>query len=286
MRRIDVWRRLAVVVFLGIAVASRPLAAQEVAGLTFEVSVATDDPAVATQQTGRGWIAGKQTRLDLRGAGMPAPGMPGMTTDNVSIIIHDSSEAAVVALVMHDQKKFMYPSRMMQQLQEMMASLAEKPKMTFSVSNIVVDSLGAGETVSGFATKRFKLSADISMAIEMMGESVTQAMHVESEGDYAEELSEFADPLRDTRGVKAITAGMPWMDSVATAEMDKLVRATPRGLALRQVDRVTGVTEGDMPTPTTTTILSNLKRESFSRSIFAMPEGYTEFEMPMMPPVN
>lgn len=286
MRRIGVWRKLAVTALLGIAVAGRPSAAQEVSGLTFDVSVATSGSAGATQQTGRGWIAGRQTRLDLRGAGMPAPGMPGVTAENVSIIIHDSSEAAVVALVMHDQKKFMYPSRMMEQLREMMASMPEKPKMTFSVANIVVDSLGAGETVSGFATKRFKVSADISIAIEMMGEIVDQAMHVESEGDYATELSEFADPLRDTRGMKSITAGMPWMDSAATAEMEKLVLATPRGLALRQVDRVTGVTEGDMPASTTTTTLSNIKRESFSVSMFALPDGYTELEMPMMPSVN
>jgi hypothetical protein len=122
--------------------------------------------------------------------------------------------------------------------------------------------------------------------MEMMGESMNQSMHVESEGDYAEELSEFSDPLRDTRGVRSMTAGMPWMDSTATAEMEKLIRATPRGLALRQVDRVTGVTEGDMPMPTTTTTLTNVKRESFSRSIFALPEGYTELDMPMMPPSN
>lgn len=269
----------------------RPAAAQDVAGLTFDVKVTTGDSAagVAAEQVGRGWIAGKNTRLDLRGGtGMPNPPMQGMGGNDVSIIVQDSSDTSVVTLVVHDQKTFMRPGKMMAQLQEMMASMGEKPKMTFTVSNIVVDSLGAGETVSGFTTKRFKFSADISFAMEMMGESMSQTMHVESEGDYAEELSDFADPLRDTRGVRAMTAGMPWMDTTAAAELQKLERATPRGFALRHVDRVTGVTEGDMPIPTTTTILSNIKRETVSPSVFAIPEGYTEMQMPMMggPGVN
>lgn len=287
MRRFSEGRRLAAVAFLAGALVARPSEAQESAGLTFEVSVNTGDSAAGTHQTGRGWIAGKRTRIDLRG-GIPGGAMPGMGGDDVSIIVHDSGDTPTVALVMHDTKKFMYPSRMMEQLKEMMAALPDKPAMKFSVTNITVDTLGAGETISGFATKRYKISADIAMAIEMMGESVNESMHVESEGDFAEELSEYSDPLRDTRGFKTITSGMPWADSASAAEMEKLVRAAPRGLALRQVDRVTGVTEGGGPPPITTTRLSNIKRESVPLAQFAIPEGYTELEMPMLggPGVN
>lgn len=287
MRRFLEWRRLAAVASLAGALVAGPSEAQEAAGIAFDVSVATGDSAAGTHQTGRGWIAGKRTRLDLRG-GMPGTALPGMGGDNVSIIVHDSADAPTIALVMHDTKKFMYPSRMVEQLKEMMEALTEKPVMTFSVTNITVDTLGPGETISGFATKRYKISADIAMAIEIMGESVSESMHVESEGDYAEELSEYSDPLRDTRGFKAMTSGMPWSDSASMAEMEKLVRAAPRGLALRQVDRVTGATEGGGPTPITTTRLSNIRRESVPLAMFAIPEGYTEMEMPMMggPEVN
>lgn len=283
MRRFHGWWHLAVVAFLACALAVRPSEAQELAGLTFDVSVNTGDSTAGTHQTGRGWVAGKRTRLDMHGGGMPVTAMPGMSGENVSIIIHDSSDAPVVAMVMHDSKKVMYPGRMMQQLMEMMETTAGMPKMNFSVTNIVVDTLGAGETVSGFATKRYRMSADIAMAIEMMGESANESMHMESEGDYAEELSDYSDPLRDTRGFKAVTAGMPWADSSVTAELEKLVRAAPRGLALWQVDRVTGVTEGGEPVQTTTTRLSNIKRENVSLAVFAIPEGYTKMEMPMFP---
>lgn len=274
-----------------VVLGGRPAAAQDVAGLTFDVRVTTGDSAAGAgaEQLGRGWIAGKKSRLDLRGGtGMMTPAMPGMGGNDLSIIVQDSADTSVVTLLVHDQKTFMHPGKMMAQLQEMMASLGERPKMTFTVSNIVIDSLGAGETVSGFATKRYKVSADITMAMEMMGESMNETMHVESEGDYSEELSDFADPLRDTRGVRALTSGMPWMDTTAAAELQKLERATPRGLALRHVDRVTGVTEGDMAIPPTTTILSNIKRESVSPSVFAIPDGYTEMQMPMLggPGVN
>lgn len=285
VRRIHVWRVLVLAVVAAIVLGVRPAAAQDVAGLTFDVRVTTGDSSAGTHQTGKGWIAGKRTRLDLVG-GLPNAPVPGGGGQNVSIIVEDSIGTSVVALVMHDEKKFMYPSRMMASLKEMMASMPEAPKMKFTVSNLVVDSLGAGDTISGFATKRYKIGADISMAMEMMGEAMNQTMHVESEGDYAEELADFSDPLGETRGFRAITAGMPWMDSTAAAEMEKLVRATPRGLALRSVDRVTGVTEGDMEIPATTTILSNVRRETFSPSVFAMPEGYTEMAMPTMPPVN
>ncbi|HUR92780.1 MAG TPA: hypothetical protein VMY38_08935, partial [Gemmatimonadaceae bacterium] len=282
MRRMNLWR-LVGVLFLGSGFAAAPSAAQDVAGLTFDVRITTGDSTAGSHQTGKGWMAGRRTRLDLSG-GMPGGAIPGMSGGDVSIITHDSGGTQTFALVMHEQKKFMYPSRMMEQLREMMASLAEKPKMTFAVANIVVDTLGPGETISGFSTKRYKVRADISMTIEMMGEIVDESMHVESEGDYAEELADFSDPLKDTRGIQAMAAGMPWMDSTANAEMEKLVRAAPRGLALRQVDRVTGVTEDGAAPPVTTTRLSNIIRATFSSSVFAMPEGYTEMEMPMMPP--
>lgn len=276
--------RLVGALALGTGLAAAPLAAQDVAGLTFDVRVTTGDSAAGTHQTGQGWIAGNRTRLDLAG-GMPNAPMQAGAGQNVSIIVEDSSGTSLVALVMHDQKKVMYPSRMMAQLKEMMASFGEMPKMSFTVSNLRVDTLGAGETISGFTTRRYKIAADIRMTVDM-GEIVDQTMHIESEGDFAEELADFADPLRDTRGFRSMTAGMPWMDSTASAEMEKLVRAAPRGLALRQVDRVTGVTEGEMPTPTTTTTLSNIKRASFSPSVFQVPEGYGEMEMPTMPSEN
>jgi hypothetical protein len=276
-----------VVACLAGALVARPSGAQEAAGLAFDVSVVTGDSAAGPGQTGRGWIAGKRTRLDLRG-GMPGTAMPGMGGDNVSIIVLDSSDAATVAMVMHDTKKFMYPSRMMEQLKEMMQAMPEMPKMSFSVSNVVVDTLGAGETISGFATKRYRLRADIAMSMAMMGEFENVSMHMESEGDFSEELAEFSDPLQDTRGFKSMMSGMPWADSASTAEMEKLARAVPRGLALRQVDRVTGVTEsGEIP-QTTTTRFSNVRRENVPLAMFAIPEGYTEMQMPMMgdPGVN
>jgi hypothetical protein len=285
VRRIHVGRGLVLAAVAAIVLGVRPAAAQDVAGLTFDVRVTTGDSTAGTHQTGKGWIAGKRTRLDLAG-GMPNAPVPGGGGQNVSIIVEDSSGTSVIALVMHDEKKVMYPSRMMASLKEMMASMPDMPKMTFTVSNLVVDSLGAGDTISGFATKRYKITADISMAMEMMGESMDQTMHIESEGDYAEELANFSDPLGETRGFRAVAAGMPWMDSTATAEMEKLVRAAPRGLALRSVDRVSGVTEGDMTIPATTTVLSNIRRATFSSAVFAIPEGYTEMEMPMMPPEN
>ena len=276
---------MVVAAFAAVVPGVRPAGAQDLAGLTFDVRVTTGDSTAGTHQTGRGWIAGKNTRLDLAG-GMPNAPVPGGGGQNVSIIVLDSSGTSLVALLMHDEKKVMYPGRMMAELKEMMASFPEQPKMKFTVSNIVVDSLGAGETVSGFATKRYKISADISLAMDIMGESMNQTMHVESEGDYAEELSDFTDPMKDTRGFRAMTSGMPWMDTTSAAELEKLERVTPRGLPLRHVDRVTGVTEGDMAIPATTSTLSNIKREMIPPSVFAIPEGYTEMEMPAMPPMN
>lgn len=280
VRKLLEWRGLGAVVCLVGALAASPAAAQEADGLTFDVSVLTGDSGRSKHQAGRGWIAGKRTRLDFSG-GVPGTATDGLDGDSVSMIVGDSAGASQVALVMHESKKVAYPGRMMEQLKEMMETMEEKPKMTFSVSNVVVDTLGAGETISGFATRRFRLTADIAMAIEMMGESATESMHIETEGDYAEKLSEFSDPLRDTRGVTSMVRAMPWVDSSSIAEMEKLTRAGPRGLALRQVDRVTGVTEGGDPVQTITTRLSNIKRERIPLSVFAIPADYTEMETPL-----
>lgn len=266
--------------------AATPAAAQDVAGLTFDVTVTTGDSAAGISQTGSGWIAGKRSRLDLRGAVPTEQAMPGMQGQNMSIVIHDTGGAPALAMIDHDTRKIMYPSKMMEQLREMMASLPEQPRMTFSVSNVTVDSLGAGETISGFATKRFRMKADISVAMEMMGENVEQTMHMEAEGDYAEELSDFIDPLQNSRSFQAFTSGMPFIDSAASAELNKISRAVPRGLPLRHVDRITGVSEGGEPMQGSVTSLSNIKRETFSIAIFSIPDGYTELEIPRFPEMD
>jgi len=107
-----------------------------------------------------------------------------------------------------------------------------------------------------------------------------------SEGDYAEELAGYIDPLQTTRSLEAMTSGMPGMDSSAVAELGKLAAARPRGLPMRQSDRMTGASEGGMPMPATVTTLSNIKRAEFSPTVFSIPDGYTEMEMPQIPGLN
>lgn len=286
VQRIDVWRLWVVVLSAGVALAASSAAAQDVAGLTFDVTVSTGDSAAAVTQTGSGWIAGRRSRMDLRGPANPAEAMPGMRGQNISMIVHDSAGSTSIAMLDHDTRKVMYPSRLMEELQELMASLPEQPRMTFRVSSVTLDSLGAGETISGFTTKRFRLRADISVAMELMGETMEQTMHMETEGDYAEELSDFIDPLQGSRTFQAFTAGMPFMDSSATAELGKIGAIMPRGLPLRQRDRMTGVSEGGEAVQGSVTVLSNIKRGTFGLSIFSIPEDYTEMEMPMTPPMN
>jgi len=286
MNRSRTWWLLAAAQCVLLALCPIPAFAQDVSGLTFDVTITTGDSAAATVQSGSGWIAGKSSRLDLRGPANVAQAMPGMPGQNMSIIVRDSSGAPVMAMVDHDAKKVMYPAKMTAMLQEMMASLPERPKVGFSVTNIVVDTLGAGETISGFATKRFRLSADLSVSMEMMGESMDQTIHVVSEGDYAEELAGYIDPLQTTRSLEAMTSGMPGMDSSAVAELGKLAAARPRGLPLRQSDQMTGASEGGMPMPATVTALSNIKRAEFSLTVFSIPDGYTEMEMPQIPGLN
>jgi hypothetical protein len=280
-------RRMWSCILVALAAAAVPAGAQDVSGLAFDVTVITGDSATGTTQTGSGWMHGNRSRLDLKGPPTPEGAIPGMKGENVSVIVRDSAGVPGVVLVDHDARKFFYPSRMAEQLQELMASLGgAAPRMTLTVGNVTVDTLGDGHTVSGFATKRYRIGADLTIVVEMLGERVEQEMRMESEADMAEDLAGFSDPLRDTRGFQALAAGLPFVDSTMTAEFDKLLRVTPRGLALRQVDRVTGVTQGGEEMKATTTLLSNVRRATFSSSVFSLPAGYTELDMPMMPTSN
>ena len=272
---------LACIVIMGVATAP---GAQETPGLAFDVTVTTGDSGSRVVQTGRGWITGQRSRIDLKGPGNPTSTIPGMSGSNVSFIVHDSADAEAVFLMLdHDNKQFAYPGKMMEELRQMMAALQVKPRFSVTVSNIKVDTLGAGETISGFATKRYRVSADVSMSLELMGESTGETMHVVSEGDYAEELTGFVDPLQSSRTLEALSSGMPGMDSSANAELRKLEAARPRGLPLRQTDRVTGVTENGSVPEVTVTAISNIRREPVAAAIFAIPEGYKELVMPMAP---
>ncbi len=271
---------------VGMVLAAAPSGAQDVSGLTFDVSVTTGDSATARTQTGQGWVAGSRSRVDLRGEANPAETVPGLKGENISMLMDDSAGTLTMIVVDHDTKKFFNPARAFDQIKEMLESLPEKPRVSFTVTNVVVDTLGAGETISGFSTKRFRLRADLSMAMEMMGESMNDTMHLESEGDYTEELSEFSDPLQGTRGVQAFISGMPWMDSTAMAELGKITHATPRGVPLRLTEQLGEVEVGGAAPPARITGLSNIKRGTFSPAVFAIPDGYTEMDMPTGPALN
>lgn len=282
-RRI-VWSA-ATAVCVATATLSTAVAAQETSGLTFDVRVTSGESETsAAAQTGRGWIAGKRSRIDLRGPSIPHA-LPGMSGSDVTFIVHDSAGASTVAVLDHEKKEFAYPAKMVDAIRRMMDALPDKPRFSFKVTNVKVDSLGAGETISGFVTKRFRLSADLTMSVEMLGESVSEAMQVVSEGDYAEELSEYIDPLQSSRLMDMLALGMPGIDSLGNAELQKLVVARPRGLPLRQTDRVTGVTESGSAPPVIVTAISNIKREAISLAIFAIPPGYTQAEL-AFPPAN
>lgn len=244
-------------------------------GMSYDMKTTADMPdprtGVATSRVmsaGHGQFSGGNTRIDFTESMMPG----GMMGAGSYMIVHNTSP--VVTYVFPAKHEYLELDR-----NEISKDAAEAQKALggiakTEITGVVVDMkpLGAGETIEGNPTVKFRMTTDYTMNLTMMGHTTSSAQHSINDLWIAPGLDGQMNPMAR----QATNAGGP-MASLTEA-MKKAYAKLPNGLVLKAVVSTESEAGGKKRNNVMTMQVSNLKRASVDAAIFIVPTGYTKTE--------
>lgn len=278
-------RAKSVIIAAGLLAGSVSVAAQDVEGVSFDVSITEGAvppvnervSGLIRSQIGRGWLTRDRARLDLHGARAASPSTAeGGAADSVSMLVSIGVDRRIdFTLVAHSRKKFFPVGKMTRQMARMTESTPQKPAVRVAVPVLQVESLGSGPVVSGFATQRYRLNTEYVVSVMGPAGQLEQRIQIRSEGSYAPELSDFALAFNGTREWTSAGGTFITVDSAAIAQLERVLMAVP-GIPLESEERLRmTVMDMDLAINRRTT-LSNVRRARFTAKIFEVPPDYVE----------
>jgi hypothetical protein len=169
-------------------------------------------------------------------------------------------------------------------LMSMMGGMDEAGLLKMDVTDISVsvDELGAGESILGHSTMRYRTRHSFSMSVAVMGFRRSSKEVTETDVWMASDLSvaegkaldEFARNFSQSFSASGI--GGEGMRKLT----EELQRKMPKGFPLKQVAKRTSVDQGGKETSsTTTTEVTEYKRVTLDAKLFEVPAGYTLRDM-------
>lgn len=160
-----------------------------------------------------------------------------------------------------------------QALGGMMDAMGGMMKMEVSDVKVATESLGAGESILGYATRKYKVMRSFTLTVTVMGrKNVTR--------DQSESELWVADRFIEDKAFEAwatnFARGFGGMGGDAFKALIDAERANaPKGTVLKSVMRSTNTDAGGKATTVTTTMeMQELKKLSLDAGLFEVPAGY------------
>lgn len=233
-------------------------------------------PAGATDGVMTIRVQGDRARVDYA---FGTPGLPSGT-----YVLFDVGRMGTT-LVVPAQKAFIVidsslAGGMLQQANEML-----KPR--YSAVTGHRDSLGAGETILGFASHKFRMGMGMTMYVGADDFAVSIRSESEVEMHVSETIGALAPGFG---GLGRVSGGGSTADNFANGlgglfGGDSVVRraaasmAPPRGFPVVQISTQRTIMRGDTTTTTTSMRLTSFERTSVSPDVFSVPVGFTQTDM-------
>jgi hypothetical protein len=266
-------------------VAAPPLAVTTVADVTatpapiaadgwrfkWKVTVQSEQKGVpATPSMTVSLVAGK-ARMDYEGE----VNQPGMKKGGYMIL---DADKGTMTMVSPEDKKAMImdPAAIGNAMGAMGAS--GMVKMEVADAKVDVESLGAGESILGYPTKRYRISRSHTMNVSVMGRKNSSKESSVSEVWMADK---FIEDKAFEAWAKNFARGMGSMGGDAMKQLMELEQAKmPKGIALKSVTTSTSTDPKGKAVATTMTMeMQELKKTSFDASLFEVPAGYEVVDM-------
>lgn len=239
------------------------------AGVTYEFSSITEG-ADTSRLVGTASVEGSNMRLEVQSG-------DGVVFQDGSVVI--SKDGGSTLLFLDPSKKTYYEMRLddlMNSMGSILAAAGGAVSMNFENQKIKVTPKGAGETIEGYATRRYTVDTSYDLVMKVMG--MTMKMETES----TSEVWATPDLARDYIVFiqqKGFKTGIADLDEL----IEKQVNAI-EGFPLRQVITSKVTTRGRSETSKTTVNVSNIQKKNIADGQFEIPAGYRRTESPAVMP--
>jgi hypothetical protein len=261
---------------IGFAIAVAPTTHAQ--GLSYDIKTSgtMEDPRSGTTTTrtfmnAHGQFAHGVSRLDVTESLSPG-GMMGTGT----YMITNTGKGTTT---MVDPAKRTYlelnPAELAKSMAGLQQAVGGMARTEVSDVSVNVEELGAGESMEGYATLKYRITESYTMSMSIMGMSTRSTTHSTTDLWIAPKL----DGIMNPTARPAPTAATGPMAEL-TEQLTKAYAKVRTGLMLKRVATIESERKGKTNTSTMTMIVSNVKRAPISPSVFEVPAGYTKTESP------
>ncbi len=242
-------------------------------GYSFDVTSSGTDPRSGNAQVmgvSHGRWEKDLTRIDI----IESPARGGMMGKGTYMI---ATRATGITTFVDPAKQQYYEfnsTEMAAAATELQGAMAGVAKMEAVDIHVDMEDLGAGETIEGYATWKYRLTQSYTMRMTILGHNNDTKQHTVSELWIAPAL------LGDLNPGSRPAASANGMLKELTETTYKAYAKLKPGAMLRMINTSTSGDGAKARNRVTTMNLSNFRRESFSASIFQVPAGYEKIDSP------
>lgn len=242
-------------------------------GYSFDVTSSGTDPRSGNAQVmgvSHGRWEKDLTRIDI----IESPARGGMMGKGTYMI---ATRATGITTFVDPAKQQYYEfnsTEMAAAATELQGAMAGVAKMEAVDIHVDMEDLGAGETIEGYATWKYRLTQSYTMRMTILGHNNDTKQHTVSELWIAPAL------LGDLNPGSRPAASANGMLKELTETTYKAYAKLKPGAMLRMINTSTSGDGAKARNRVTTMNLSNFRRESFSASIFQVPAGYKKIDSP------
>jgi hypothetical protein len=213
-------------------------------------------------------------RIEVNTTGVGAQVSPLNANGPVTMIVSDTGKTITYLDSQRSTYLRVRPVDMIQNMQQMGGMT-----MQFSETTANVDSLGAGPTLLGHPTSRYRVNTGMTMNMSAMGQSQSMKFSSTTEYLFARDVNGALNPFTSLSGGDMVN-----MFGSANKDFADKMRAVqaklPKGTPLRASSRATISAPGETRTTNTVAEVTSLKWVPADRTAFEIPSTYKETQVP------
>lgn len=241
-------------------------------GLTYDTKTVSEGPGrsggaeTRVFQAAHGQFSNGNVRLDYTESMMPT----GFMSTGHYMIMKNGGPITVFVDPAKREYAEINAAELAQAAADIQKSLGATVKTEITGVSVNVEDLGAGETIEGYATVKYRITQGYTMKMTIMGHT--------SESTDKSVFNVWVAPQLD--GAMTPMARTPAAGGAAMAELTAQLTAAwgkiRKGVVLKSVMTMQTVASGKTTPRTMTTTVSNIKRGAISPSVFEVPAGFTK----------
>jgi len=213
-------------------------------------------------------------RIDLTTTGSSAQVSPLTSEGPISMLVTDSGRTISYLDAKNSQYLQVRPAEMLAEAQK-----TGDMQMQFSNAQASVDSLGAGPTILGHPTRRYRVNTGMTISMTAFGQS--QSIKLTSTTEYL-----FATDIQGTLNPFSSLSGNDMMNMFGASnkdfadKMNAVQAKVPKKTPLRASSSATVVAQGQTRTTNTRAEVTRVQWVTADPKVFEIPANYTAGTLP------